>query len=433
MDSFYFAAYNAAVLPVLRSVFFLGSLVNAKIRRGLKGRRALFGRLESEAAGFSGRSPRFWIHTSSMGEFEQAKPVIAGLRARFPDAFIAVSFFSPSGYENVRSFPGADLLTYIPFDSRRNAGRFLSILRPDAGIVVRHDIWPNHVAELKRRGIPSFLINFSLRSESAYRRSWTKGMLRMCVRPFDHVLAVSEQTADVSERFALASARPEVAGDTRYDQVVRRTENAEAVAGPLRPLKNGRFAIVFGSTWPSDEAVMVPLLKALAAGKRKVWSVWVPHEPTPGHLENVESLCAGAGLRSVRLSGLKSAPADAFDVLLVDRIGILAGLYAAADAAFVGGGFGPGVHSVLEPAAFGIPVFFGPRCRNSYEAGQLESRGGGFLVRDADAFSRALLAMIDDPVLLKKAGASALALVKENLGATDRIIKQLETRVRPRA
>lgn len=433
MDSVYYSMYNAAVLPLLRFALFLGSLANPKIRRGLKGRRGLFSRLESETAGSAGRSPRFWIHTSSMGEFEQAKPVIAGLRARFPDAFIAVSFFSPSGYENVRSFPGADLLTYIPFDTRRNAGRFLSILRPDAGIVVRHDIWPNHIAELKRRGIPAFLINFSLRSESAYRRFWTRGMLRMCVRPFDHVLAVSEQTADVSEKFGLASDRPEVAGDTRYDQVVRRTENAEAAAGPLRPLKQGRFGIVFGSTWPTDEAVIAPVLKALAAERRGVWSVWVPHEPTAEHLQNVESQCAGAGLRCVRLSALPSASGGAFDVLLVDRIGILAGLYALADAAFVGGGFGPGVHSVLEPAAFGIPVFFGPRCRNSHEAGQLESAGGGFLVRDPDAFLRVLRPMIDDPAVLKKAGASALALVRESIGATDRIVRRLEERVKPRA
>jgi 3-deoxy-D-manno-octulosonic-acid transferase len=433
MDSLIFAAYNAVVLPLLRLGLLLGSLINAKIRRGLKGRRGLFVRLAAEAAAFSGRSPRFWIHTSSMGEFEQAKPVIAELRSRFPGAFIAVSFFSPSGYENVRSFPGADLLTYIPFDSRKNADRFLSILRPDAGVVVRHDIWPNHVRELKRRGVPGFLINFSQRPRPPLRFPGTVSLLRACVLPFDRVLAVSAETADVSVRLGLTSVRPEVAGDTRYDQVVRRTENAETVAGPIRPLKGDRFGIVFGSTWPTDEAVMTPVLKALAGRGRRVWSVWVPHEPTARHLENVEFQCGQAGLRSVRLSALPAAPPEPFDVLLVDRIGILAGLYAVADAAFVGGGFGPGVHSVLEPAAFGVPVFFGPRCRNSFEAGQLESRGGGFSVRDADEFLARLLPMIEDGTRLKRAGAEALALVRENLGATGRIADRLAEAVKPRA
>jgi 3-deoxy-D-manno-octulosonic-acid transferase len=428
MDSFWYAIYNILGMPFLRLALLAGRLFDRKVRRGLDGRKNLFGCLEEALPAFEAKRPRFWIHNSSMGEFEQAKPLIEALKERFPGSSVAVTFFSPSGLDHVKQHPGADLLCYLPLDSRRSAERFVRSLKPDIGVVVRHDIWPNHIRSLKRNGIPAVLINFSLRPGLRLRLPFVRGLLRFLLDPFDAILAVSREAVQSGLACGLDPSRLQITGDTRYDQVVRRTRDAEsAAAAPLRPLKSGRFGLVFGSTWPSDEAVIFPLLGKLRDASERAWSVMVPHEPTEKHLAAIETQCGRSGLTCRRLSAVESSgPGGPFDVLIVDRVGILASLYAVGDAAFVGGGFGPGVHSVLEPAAFGMPVFFGPRCGNSYEAGQLRSRGGGFMVSDADGFIDVLLPLIRNRNSLKQTGEKSLALVRENLGATGRIVGRLE-------
>jgi len=433
MDSFWYAVYNFLGMPLLRAVLSAGRLFDRKVRRGLDGRKTLFRDLEQAVPGFEAKRPRFWIHNSSMGEFEQAKPVIEALKARFPGSSVVVTFFSPSGLDHVKQHPGADLLCYLPLDSRKAAERFVRILKPDIGVVVRHDIWPNHVRSLKRHGIPAVLINFSLRPGLRLRLPVVRGLLRFLFNPFDRILAVSQETVASSRVCGIAPGRVEMTGDTRYDQVVRRMRDAEAAAAPLRPLKGDRHGLVFGSTWPSDEAVIFPLLEKLRDTGIGVWSVVVPHEPTKKHLALIEAQCGRSGLTFRRLSAVESSRSGGpFDVLLVDRVGILASLYAVGDAAFVGGGFGPGVHSVLEPAAFGKPVFFGPRCGNSFEAGRLRSRGGGFVVSDPDAFLERLLPLLRDRDRLNQTGGMSLALVRGNMGATERIVSRLEALVNRR-
>jgi 3-deoxy-D-manno-octulosonic-acid transferase len=428
MNAMWFAVYNALAIPLLRAVLWVARAFNRKVRRGLDGRRRLFEELESRLGAFAGRRPRFWIHSSSMGEFEQAKPVLEALRARFPGCFTAVSFFSPSGFDHVRSFPAADVVSYLPFDSASNADRFIRLLRPDVGVVVRHDIWPNHVAALNRCGVPAVLINYSLRPRRLLKAAPVRSLFGSVLNRFDLLLAVSRETVETARACGFGDGRIEAAGDTRYDQVMRRTREAVALTAPLEALRGGRPCAVFGSTWPSDEAVVFAALDRLRAGGLDPWSVLVPHEPTPGHLAGIESACAAQGLRCRRLSAVEArAVGGAFDVLLVDRVGILAGLYGLCDAAFVGGGFGPGVHSVLEPAAFGKPVYFGPRCGNSYEAGQLEARGGGGRVEDPGALAAALDAVFRDPEAARERGERSLALVRENLGATERIVDRLQT------
>jgi 3-deoxy-D-manno-octulosonic-acid transferase len=430
MESFWYAVYNFLGMPFFRAVLYAGRLVDKKVRRGLDGRKSLFRDLEKTVPPLEPKRPRFWIHNSSMGEFEQAKPLIEALKARFPGSSVVVTFFSPSGLDHVKQHPGADLLCYLPLDSRRNAERFIRILKPDVGVVVRHDIWPNHIRALKRNGIPAVLINFSLRPGLRLRLPVVRGLLRFLFNPFDRILAVSQETVRSSRVCGLDPGKVEITGDTRYDQVVRRMRDAERAAAPLRPLKGGRHVLVFGSTWPSDEAVVFPLLEKLRDADVGIWSVMVPHEPTKKHLALIETQCGRSGLTCRRLSSVESSPfGRPFDVLLVDRVGILASLYAVGDAAFVGGGFGPGVHSVLEPAAFGKPIFFGPRCGNSFEAGQLRSRGGGFMVSDPDGFRELLLPLLRDRDRLKQTGERSLALVRENLGATERIVSRLEALV----
>jgi len=429
MTSLFDILYNAVFLPLLLFSSRIAALADPKIRRGLRGRKALFSRLEKATADW-GDAPRFWIHNSSMGEFEQAKPIVLKLKERFPDCRVVVSFFSPSGLEHVGDYAEADLLCYLPADTRTNARRFIRTIRPSAALVIRHDLWPNHLKALNRNNIPAFLVNCSIRHEKYLKIPGIRQANRFLFGCFDEVLAVSEETVLLFRRYRLGRAGALCVGDTRYDQVVRRAQTAEAVIAPLRRIKGNRITFVMGSTWPSDEAVLSEALGRLKADGILPWMIMVPHEPTEDHLRRLESHLHAMDLKSRRLSRLESRNMDSEDVLLVDRIGILASLYALGEIAFVGGGFGPGVHNVLEPAALGKVVLFGPRSTNSYEAGQLLKRGVGFVVRDGESLYRILHDFLHDSGALTRLGFAAVELVTANAGATERIVSRVAARVR---
>jgi 3-deoxy-D-manno-octulosonic-acid transferase len=432
MGRFWQILYNAIGVPLLYSAFLLAALFKAKIRKGLAGRKNLFGDLRSAEKRLSASGPRFWIHNSSMGEFEQARPLIERLKQAYPGGSVIVSFFSPSGYDHVHEISEADLICYLPFDSLVNAKRFLDILRPDAALVIRHDMWPNHIWELERRRIPLFLANCTIRPHAVFSFPVTKQACQSVYGAFTEILAVSPEAKYFCEQAGFAPGRTVVVGDTRYDQVVRRAKSAERIVAPLRRIKQNRIGFVAGSTWPSDEDVILPVLDRLLRKGVKLFTVIVPHEPTPDHLADLENKLAARKISSVRLSRLPAAGKHDCSVLLVDRIGILASLYALGETCFVGGGFGPGVHNVLEPAALGKAVFFGPRCRNSYEAGQLEKRGVGFLVEDEESFFNAWFPLLNDPKEMARIGRTATTLVEENVGATDRIVKRIAVHVAAR-
>ncbi|HEX9934205.1 MAG TPA: glycosyltransferase N-terminal domain-containing protein [bacterium] len=429
MGHFWRILYNGFGIPVLYAGLMLASLFRSKIRKGRAGRRDLFKKLESALPGLAGKNPRFWIHNSSMGEFEQAKPLIERLKETFPNGSVVVSFFSPSGYDHVQDYPNADLICYLPFDSQSNAKRFISLLEPDAAVVIRHDLWPNHIWELNKRRIPLFLANCSIRPHRLYSLPLAKQACRSVYNAFTEILAVSTEAKTFCERTHFAAGKVAVVGDTRYDQVVKRAREAENIVAPLRRLKKNRLGLVCGSTWASDEDVIIPVIDRLLKRGVRLWPVLVPHEPTPEHLTDLEDKLARRNIRAVRLSRLGSAERHDGDALLVDRVGILASLYALGEVSFVGGGFGPGVHNVLEPAALGKAIFYGPRCRNSYEAGQFEKRGVGFVVDSEEQFFDALFPLLNDPAQMARIGRAAAGLVKENVGATERIVKHIASHI----
>ena len=421
--------YNLIGVPLLRVGFFLGSLISKKIRRGIRGRRQLLDELRERMAAVAKGSPRFWIHSSSMGEFEQAKPVIQRIKERFPQSVVVVSLFSPSVFDHVDDFPGADAICYMPFDSKRQSRRFIDLIRPDVAVMVRHDLWPNHLYQLKEKGIPSVLINGSIRSTHGWRFRFLVPFYRFLYRCFSLILTVSQETKDICESYRLATGYIEIVGDTRYDQVIHRAHEAEKMVASLRKLKSNRRTFVMGSTWPTDEVVLLDAMARLCQKVKSVWYVIVPHEPLDEHVTQIEQRVSALGLRACLLSEIDSGKDKDCDVLIVDRVGILASLYALGDLSFVGGGFGAGIHNVLEPAALGKAVFFGPRCQNSYEAGLLQNRGVGFVVRDGEALYQHLFALLNNADKLKEIEAKATRVVLENAGATQRIVDHLETLV----
>ncbi len=413
--------YNLFVLPPLWLAFRVLWLFNRKVRRGLRGRHSSLQRLRVFIRNNPG-SRRLWVHASSMGEFEQAKPIIEALRERDPDLVIIASFFSPSGYENNLRYRAVDAVVYIPFDTPFRARRFLELMQPTAAVFIRYDVWPNHIWACRRMGIPVMLANATLRENSGRLFPLIRRFHRRVFNSMDAILTVSESDAAVFRWLRLQHPLIEAVGDTRYDRVAGKAAlSRKRTLVPERILK-GRKVIVAGSSWPEDEEMLLPALFRLLDEDPELLCVVVPHEPTIDHLEFLEYRLNGT-IPSLRFSYLQSWNGER--VLIVDSIGILLPLYAVASVAFVGGGFKSNVHNTLEPAAYGIPVLYGPKIGNSQEARELAAAGGGFIVRSEEEIESTLRTLLADSGRRAEAGAAAGRFVAERSGSTAHILTRL--------
>jgi 3-deoxy-D-manno-octulosonic-acid transferase len=410
--------YSFCAIPFFWVVLQILRLFNSKVRRAIVGRRGLFGNLSRRVEGL-GPGKRVWFHSSSMGEFEQAKPIIAALKQRWPGVRVIVSFYSPSGYEHSRKYPHADIISYLPFDTRRNARRFLDIIRPDVAVMIRYDVWPNHIWELRRRGIPSMIASATMRRQTERRLPLIRAFHHYVYDAIDEILTVSKSDHEAFGFFHLSHPRIEAIGDTRYDQVCIRSEEARRHAPIPSAILKGKQVFVVGSSWPDDEEVVLPALFRLQRSLPALLTIVVPHEPTETHLEELERELNGT-TSYIRFSAMNEYGGER--VVIVDSIGILMRLYASAHVAFVGGSFRQGVHNVLEAAVYGIPVLFGPRHRNSQEPLMLVERGGGFIVNDADELERTLHNLLDNEAARTTAGERAARFVTANTGATERFL-----------
>jgi 3-deoxy-D-manno-octulosonic-acid transferase len=418
----WFILYNTVFIPSFWTLLQIASLFNAKIRRGVRGRIGLFEKMERDLPKLTSKR-RVWFHSSSMGEFEQAKPIIAALRKKYRDINIIVTFFSPSGYDHSKNYKFADVITYIPFDTKTNARHFLDLIQPTAAVFVRYDVWPNHLWELSARSIPSFIANATMRTTSARFYPLLKNFHRLLFNNFVSILTVSAKDADAFALFGLTHPSVEAIGDTRYDQVWRRSSDAKKRHLIPPAILKGKKVLLAGSTWPEDEEVVIPSIKKILQYDSNVLVILVPHEPTEDALEDIE-YAFGSKPRTIRFSNLNDYSNER--IIIVDSIGILMTLYQYANVAYVGGSFRQGIHNVLEPAVYGIPVVFGPKHTNSQEAMELARRGGGFIVNDQQECYRTLRTLLDDEIANSAAGKQALMLVEENIGATERFIQYLE-------
>ncbi len=422
MQRIWYLIYNGIFIPTFWLVLRLGGLLNGKIRRGIEGRSRLFEHLEKQSKGLKA-SRRIWFHSSSMGEFEQAKPIIAALREKYTDLDIIVSFFSPSGYDHSRNYKPADLITYLPFDTVRNAQRFLSLIRPTAAVMVRYDIWPNHIWELKKRKIPTFIANATMRRNSSRLKFPLRSFHQELYGQLSYILAVSTSDVKSFEQIGVRSHQIQAIGDTRYDQVWSRSLEARKKHLIPESILRRRKVFVVGSSWEEDEDVLLPTFKKILQYDTNALMILVPHEPNLQTLERIE-IQVNSAPGCIRFSDLNDYSGER--IILVDSIGILTTLYQYAHVAYVGGSFKQGIHNVLEPAVYGIPVLFGPKHHNSQEAIELARRGGGMVVHNQQDCYKALRTLLNNRKAAARAGAISLTLVKENIGATERFIQHLE-------
>jgi 3-deoxy-D-manno-octulosonic-acid transferase len=370
------------------------------------------------------RRPLVWMHAPSVGEGLMARPILGLLRDRHPETQLAYTFFSPSAEEFSRTLD-VDFREYLPFDTVADASAALDALQPRALVFSKLDVWPELVRQADARGVRLGLISASLPAESLRRSRLGALLLRDAYAALDAVGAVDEDTA---VRLIDLGARADVVvvtGDTRYDQVWQRAQNVDRETGLVPRLASDRPTLVAGSTWPADER---HLLDAFVRVRRRAPSarmILAPHEVTDAHLDPLVAWASAERLRLARVDDLDASDAD---VILVDRYGVLGDLYALGDMAFVGGGFhDAGLHSVLEPAAFGAPVLFGPRHGRSRDALELLKRGGARAVTSSAAIERTVVNWIDQPETRRSAGHAAFDVIERGRGAADRSLRLVES------
>jgi 3-deoxy-D-manno-octulosonic-acid transferase len=390
---------------------------DAKALRALRARRGVLGRFERWGAQRRDAArPLLWMHAPSVGEGLQARPVIQQLRERHPRLQIAYTFFSPSA-ERFAAALDVDFADYLPFDSARAARRVLAALRPTALVFAKLDLWPVLAETAAGEGVALGMISATLSASSGRGRPLARALLRDAYAALGAVGAIDPDDAARLAALGVPGDRIRITGDTRYDQVEARAAGVDRASDPLASLVSARPTLVAGSTWPADETMLRAAWLEVRREVADARLVIAPHEPTPSHLAPIRSWATDAGLSLATL-------ADAtphHDVVLVDRVGVLGELYALADAAYVGGGFhAAGLHSVLEPAAFGAPVIFGPRHAASRDAGLLIAARGGEAVADVPGLARAIRIVLTEPDTRRHAGRAARALVERGLGAAER-------------
>lgn len=421
MKKFWQICYNFFFIPLLYLILIFISLFNKKIRRGITGRKRIFEDLILNRLSLNLSKKIIWFHSSSLGEFEQAKPIIEQLKKQ-TDINIIVSFFSPSGFENSKKYPYADLITYLPFDSKWRAERFIEIISPDLAVFMRYDIWPNHIWALKKKNIPCLLVDATMKKKSPRKFPIIKSFHKYLFEDITKILTVSEDDKKGFDSFRCKNVKIKVVGDTRFDRVYNRSlASRESKIIPEEILEN-KNVLVAGSTWIQDEEVLIPTFLKLLKYQKNSMLIIAPHEPTILNLEKLEHEFAGE-TETIRLSHLNNYSGQC--VIIVDSIGVLSILYKYADAAFIGGSFKMNVHNVLEAAVYGVPVIFGPKIENSQEAVKLAETGGGLMVKDKKEFYRTLRILFTDEKLKKLYGQKSYEYVHSHIGATNRIISEI--------
>lgn len=366
-----------------------------------------------------------WIHAASLGEFEQGRPLIERIRSRHPDYKIALTFYSPSGYEVRKNYIEADIVAYLPLDTPAQARRFLDTLRPEKAIFVKYEFWRNFLRELHRRQIPTYLVSAIFRPDQLFFKPGGKAYSSM-LKLFTHIFVQDKESIRLLSGVGVTAAS--VAGDTRFDRVTDIMRTTVEIPVIERFTKgNTRMTMIFGSSWEADEAVYFPWLKSTGSGLK---SIIAPHEFSPERLAKMRSQLQPE-LRVVLMSEAKENPqlVDNADCLIMDCFGLLSSAYRYADLAYIGGGFGAGIHNINEAAVYGIPVVFGPRYDKFLEAREIIKAGGGFSVDNAEKF----LKLMESPKkglhanteARKKSGEKAGQYIKSKLGASDFIMPRI--------
>lgn len=364
--------------------------------------------------GMDQSKPWLWFHASSLGEFEQGRPIMERIRNEHPEYRILLTFYSPSGYEVRKNYAGADLICYLPFDTPFNVRRFLNIVQPKKVFFIKYEFWPNYLTALKRRHIPTYLISGIFRADQLFFKNYAPFYRRM-LNTFTHLFVQNQDSVDLLASIGLTE-EVSISGDTRFDRVleIRAAAKELPIAEQFAKSNNGHVLIA-GSSWPKDEALFIPYFNEHPELKLII----APHEIHEEHLLTIESQLKRPFLRYT-----KTNPEEAVhcDCLIIDCFGLLSSIYRYGNIAYIGGGFGTGIHNTLEAAVYGIPVIFGPNFAKFHEAKELLACDGAFTIDSETALAETLDMLYTDPAFCKKTGKIAGEMVLQGSGGTNKVL-----------
>lgn len=393
------------------------SLFSEKVRKMWLGERASFGVLREQV---DPDARYIWFHAASLGEFEQGRPLIEAIRRDYPAYKILLTFFSPSGYEVRKNYEGADIVTYLPIDTVTNARRFLRTVRPVMAFFIKYEFWYNYLHVLRHRGVPVYSVSSIFRKDQVFFKWYGRSYGRV-LKCFTRFFVQNDESKRLLASIGIGDAM--VVGDTRFDRVLqikdasRQLPLVESFVGGserLRPI------FVAGSSWQPDEEIFLKYFN-----EHREWKLIIaPHVIGEEHLKQILSLIHDR--KVVRYTEANGQQASEADVMIIDCFGLLSSIYHYGDVSYVGGGFGVGIHNVLEAAVWNLPVIFGPNNRRFDEAQGLLKSGGGFEITDYDSFEQIMTRLAADKALLEKSGRASADFVASLSGATDKVISNIK-------
>lgn len=417
--------YNIVIYFVLWGIA-IASLFNEKVRKMWRGEREAFKILKQKV---DPNAKYIWFHAASLGEFEQGRPLMERIRKDYPQYKILLTFYSPSGYEVRKNYEGADIICYMPVDTRLNAIRFLRLVRPVMAFFIKYEFWSNFLHILKHRNIPTYSVSSIFREDQVFFK-WYGRNYAGVLKCFTRFFVQNEESKRLLEGIGITAV--DVVGDTRFDRVLQIKEAAKQLpiceafrtgvaSSQSADVPHHDFKVfVAGSSWPPDENIFIPFFN-----EHKDWRLLIaPHVIAEEHLKLILSLIKGK--KVVRYTQTTPEEAAEADVLIIDCFGLLSSMYNYGDVAYIGGGFGVGIHNTLEAAVWNMPVIFGPNNKKFQEAQGLLKSGGGFEINTYEDFSGLMSSLMNDDTFLKQAGDKAGAFVAHLAGATDKVLASVK-------
>ena len=417
--------YNIVIYFVLWGIA-IASLFNEKVHKMWRGEREAFKILKQKV---DPNAKYIWFHAASLGEFEQGRPLMERIRKDYPQYKILLTFYSPSGYEVRKNYEGADIICYMPVDTRLNAIRFLRLVRPVMAFFIKYEFWSNFLHILKHRNIPTYSVSSIFREDQVFFK-WYGRSYAGVLKCFTRFFVQNEESKRLLEGIGITAV--DVVGDTRFDRVLQIKEAAKQLpiceafrtgvaSSQSADVPHHDFKVfVAGSSWPPDENIFIPFFN-----EHKDWRLLIaPHVIAEEHLKLILSLIKGK--KVVRYTQTTPEEAAEADVLIIDCFGLLSSMYNYGDVAYIGGGFGVGIHNTLEAAVWNMPIIFGPNNKKFQEAQGLLNSGGGFEINTYEDFSGLMSSLMNDETFLKQAGDKAGAFVAHLAGATDKVLASVK-------
>ena len=404
--------YNVFIYLYLLGVA-VCSRFNEKVRKMWHGEREAFSILREKV---DPNAKYVWFHAASLGEFEQGRPLMEQLRKDHPEYKILLTFFSPSGYEVRKNYEGADIITYLPIDTITNARRFLRLVHPVMAFFIKYEFWYNYLHILKHRNIPVYSVSSIFRPDQVFFK-WYGRQYGRVLNCFTHFFVQNEVSKELLAKIGITNTT--VVGDTRFDRVLQIKEAAKQLS-VVEAFKQDYKVFVAGSSWPPDEEIFIKYFN-----EHKDWRLIIaPHVIGEDHLQQIEKLLSGRKI--VRYKDSSEADVKDAEVLIINCYGLLSSIYHYGDVAYVGGGFGVGIHNLLEAAVWDVPVFFGPNNQKFQEAQALK-HSGGFEIHDYEEFARMMDRFAAEPDFLKEQGVKAGHFVKGQAGATQKVMASVDS------